>query len=385
MKIFKKSVWCMLTVYLAIWMVILIVGGIIMDGYRNTINNALNLTGYRTETLETDGEDTEYFKSDYVQKDADGNPLYVTDEDGYRHQVYDDLALWEADVEKADQVQREGTTVLWNDEDGGGLPLSKGNKVSLFSRSTVDYVYSGKGSAAAYTRGASDMQKALTDAGLEINTTLWNFYRSGAGKDYVREQKTGINEVPWSRYTDEVKNSFSAYGDAAIVVISRLMGEGSGGQGGPRDGTQTMADTPSGDYFDLSAQETSMLREVIEAKKAGTFKKVVVLLNTPTGMWFAPFEDFRADIDACLWVGQGGFEGLNEVGRILVGDSIPSGHLVDTFVYNTRSESSFANSRSTAFEDIGSMGLVNSAQQGTYIVYAENIYVGYKYHESHYE
>ena len=58
MKIFKKSVWCMLTVYLAIWMVILIVGGIIMDGYRNTINNALNLTGYRTETLETDGEDT---------------------------------------------------------------------------------------------------------------------------------------------------------------------------------------------------------------------------------------------------------------------------------------------------------------------------------------
>ena len=385
MKIFRhKSVWCMLTVYLAIWLTIVIVGGIIMDGYKNTINNALNLTGYRTETLQSDGTDTEYFKSDYVQKDADGNPLYTTDENGYRHQVYDDLALWEADKAKAEEVQREGSVILWNSENNG-LPLASGDKVSLFSHSSVDYVYSGRGSAAAYTSGAANMQQALTAAGLSVNPTLWNFYRSGAGKDYVRTQKTGINEVPWSRYTDEVKNSFASYGDAAIVVISRLMGEGSGGQGGPRDGTQYFADTPSGDYFELSAQESSMLREVVAAKKAGTFKKVVVLLNTPTGMWFAPFGEFRADIDACLWVGQGGYQGLNEVGKILSGQSIPSGHLPDTFVYNTRSESSFANSTSTAFQDAANMDLDNLAQQGTYVVYLENIYVGYKYYETRYE
>ena len=378
-----KSLWVLLTVYLALWLIVAVIAGFITDGLKNTINSALNLTGYRTENVSTEGQDTEYFKSKYVQKDDGGNVLYKTEENGYKHQVYDDKALIAADIAKADQVQREGTTILWNTENG--LPLAKGDKVSLLSRSSVDYVYSGRGSAAAYTKGAPTMQTALEDAGLTVNPDLWEFYKTGAGKNYVRTQKTGVNEVPWSKYSKPVKDSFAAYGDAAIIVLSRLMGEGSGGQGGPRDGTINLADTPSGDYFDLSAQEKSLIAETVAAKKQNVFKKVVVLLNTPTGLWFAPLLEFKDDIDACLWVGQGGFEGLNEVGRILSGDSIPSGHLVDTFVYNTRSEAAFANAVYTAFVDADKMKLKNYDQQGTYITYAENIYVGYKYYETRYE
>ena len=385
MMFMKKSFWAMLSIYMCLWLAIALIAGSVLDSYKNVINATLGLTGYRTETIETDDDvDLEYFKSDYVQYNEDGTIKYVTDEDGYTHQVYDDEALRVAALEKASQVQREGTTILWN-SDENGLPLEKGDKVSLFSRSTVDWVYSGGGSGGARVNGASDMKKALTNAGLSVNNTLWDFYKSGVGKDYVRVARFAMNEVPWSKYTDSVKNSFSSYGDAAIIVLSRKAGEGSVAQGGAFDVTQTEADTPSGDYYDMSAQEKTMIEEVIKLKNAGTFDKVVVLLNTATDMWLAPLLEYKDDIDCCMWVGQTGYQGLNEVGKILVGDSIPSGHLVDTFLMNTQSTPVFANSVAAMYTNAGSFNFMNKGYQAMYVTYAEGIYVGYKYYETRYE
>ncbi len=383
MKVFyKKSIWVMLTIYLSLWLAATLVAGVILDGYKKTINATLGLTGYRTETITTEGEDLEYFKSDYVQKDANGNVLYTTDENGYRHQVYDDAALKRVALQKARQVQREGTTILWNSATNG-LPLAKGNKVSLFSHSSVDWVYGGQCSGRPRVVGASNMKTALTNAGLTVNNTLWNFYASGAGSSYKRTHKYTMNEVPWSKYTDDVKNSFATYGDAAIIVFSRQDGEGYASD--PSDCTTILADTPSGDYFDLSIQESKMLEEVIAAKRAGKFKKVIVLLNTPTDMWLDPLLDLKGDIDTCMWVGQTGFNGLDEVGSILVGDSIPSGHLVNTFLQNTRSTPAYVNSLVSFYTNAYSMKFQDVKRQGAYMNYAEGIYVGYKYFETRYE
>lgn len=384
MVFLKKSFWAMLSLYMCLWLLIAIVAGTVLDSFKNVINATLGLTGYRTETIVTEGEDLEYFKSNYVQKNEDGTIKYVTDEDGYLHQVYDDVALRGAALEKASQVQKEGTTILWNNDDNG-LPLEKGDKVSLFSRSTVDWVYSGGGSGGARVNGASDMKKALTNAGLSVNSTLWDFYKTGVGKDYVRVARFSMNEVPWSKYTDSVKKSFNTYGDAAIIVLSRKAGEGSVAQGGAFDVTQTEADTPSGDYYDMSAQERTMLEEVIRLKEAGTFKKVIVLLNTATDMWLAPLIDYKDSIDCCMWVGQTGYQGLNEVGKILVGDSIPSGHLVNTFLMNTQSTPVFANSVAAMYLNANNFDFMNKGFQAMYVTYAEGIYVGYKYYETRYE
>ena len=384
MMFLKKSFWAMLSIYMCLWLVIAMVAGSVLDSYKNVINATLGLTGYRTETIVTEGEDLEYFKSNYVQYNEDGTIKMVTDEDGYTHQVYDDVALRAAALEKASQVQREGTTILWN-SDESGLPLEKGDKVSLFSRSTVDWVYSGGGSGGARVNGASDMKKALTNAGLSVNSTLWDFYKTGVGKDYVRTARFTMNEVPWSKYTDSVKKSFSSYDDAAIIVLSRKAGEGSVAQGGAFDVTQTEADTPSGDYYDMSNQEKTLIEEVIKLKKAGTFQKVIVLLNTATDMWLAPLLEYKEDIDCCMWVGQTGYQGLNEVGKILVGDSIPSGHLVDTFLMNTQSTPVFANSVAAMYTNASSFNFMNKGYQAMYVTYAEGIYVGYKYFETRYE
>ncbi|MBR1891277.1 MAG: glycoside hydrolase family 3 C-terminal domain-containing protein [Clostridia bacterium] len=385
MKIFyKKSVWVLISIYVSIWLVIALVAGVILDGYKRKVNSALGLSGYRTETIGDGTEDTEYFKSEFVQKDANGQPLYTTDTNGYKHQVYDDAALRNAAIAKADQVQREGTTILWN-SDANGLPLAKGNKVSVFSHSSVDWVYSGGGSGYAYVKGAANVKQAFTSAGLGVNDALWNFYESGDGKSYTRTARYTMNEVPWSKYTDAVKNSFASFGDAAIIVLSRQAGEGSVAQGGAFDVTTTDADTPSGDYYDMSNQERKLLEEVVKLKRSGTFKKVIVLLNTPTGMWFENLLKNKADIDCCMWVSQTGYEGLNEVGRILVGDSTPSGHLADTFLQTTRSDPAYINSIGTTFTNARDAGLKNVGYQGSYMVYAEGIYVGYKYYETRYE
>ena len=320
MKIFlKKSLWVMLSIYLALWFVVSCVAGVVLDGFKNVINSALGLTGYRTETLVTDeNEDLLYFKSDFFKTDSDDNPIYTLDAKGFKRQSYDDAALKAAALKKADQVQREGTTILWNKATGSsveGLPLAKNSKVSLFSHSSVAWVQSGGGSGNANVQGAN-LKTALTNAGLKVNTTLWDFYTTGAGKDYTRTDRWYMNDVPWSKYTTTVKNSFLEYGDAAILVLSRRAGEGSVAQGGAFDVTQTGADTPSGDYYDMSTQERETLNQIIAAKKEGTFKKVIVLLNTPTGMWFENLLKNKTDIDACIWAGQTGYEGINEVGRI---------------------------------------------------------------------
>ncbi|MBO5328807.1 MAG: fibronectin type III-like domain-contianing protein [Clostridia bacterium] len=381
MKIFsKKSVWVLITVYVAIILTIAILGGAILDSYKKVINASLGLTGFRTETVSTGNEDLEYFKSDYVKKDANGNVEYVTDADGYKHQVYDDVALKNAGLEKSKQVQKEGTTILWNSATNG-LPLVKGNGVSLFSHSSVDWVYSGFGSGAANLTDATNMKQALTNAGLSVNGTLWDFYETGAAKDYKRSDARKINEVPWSKYTSEVKGSFASFNDAAIIVLSRRTGEGTS----TGDATTTLADTPSGHYYDLSSQERTMINEVINLKKSGTFKKVMVLLNTPTDIWFDYLLDNKQYIDTCMWVGETGFYGLNEVGNILVGDSIPSGHLVDTFLQNSLSNPTSVNSIVSGYTNAASMNLPDVNRQGVYLVYAEGIYVGYKYYETRYE
>lgn len=379
--VFKRSFWALLTLYVALLLVIVTVAGNILNDYSKVINNALGLKGYRMQTVVTEGEDLEYFKSAYVQYDEDGNVMYTIDENGYLHQVYDDVALRNAAIEKAMQVQREGTVVLWNSE-SNGLPLGTGSAVSLFSHSSVDWGYSGGGSGAA-TKG-DNMKVALEKAGLSVNSTLWNFYSKGAGKDYVRTGMIEMNEVPWEVYTDEVKNSFASYGDAAIIVLTRLTREGSIG-GASADVAQTGADTPTGDYLDLSNEEERMIDEVVELKKAGTFDKVIVLLNTPAGIYMDSLVERRGDIDCCMWVGQTGYCGLNEVGNILAGNSIPSGHLADTFAYNTTSAPAYANTIATMYTNADSMGLTSIDRQGVYLAYAEGIYIGYKYYETRYE
>ena len=275
------------------------------------------------------------------------------------------------------QVEVEGAALLMNNNNA--LPLAADAKVSTFSSSSVNLVYGGTGSGNIDASTADTLRTALEKVGVTVNPTLWDFYTVGAGKDYARS-KSGMvatssevtAEVPWDVYTDEVKDSVAQYGDAAIVTLSRVGGEG--------------ADLSYGEvnYLALDENEKAMLQNVAEMKKNGTVKKTILLINSANALQVDFLKNNEYDIDAALWIGDVGISGINAVAEILTGKVNPSGSLVDTYCYDNFSAPAMWNFTPTTYEGYVEGGDV-SAKAKSYMIYQEGIYVGYKYYETRYE
>ena len=276
------------------------------------------------------------------------------------------------------EIEEEGMVLL---ENNGGLPLAAGAKVSLFGQDSVDFVYGGSGSGSVNTQTVSSLKDAFEESGFEVNDTLWDFYENGAGKDYRKAvpDETGagafeVNEVPVSVYTDEVKDSFVKYNDAAIVCIGR--------SGGESADIPTEALETGYQYLELDNNELDMLSMACE-----NFENVVVILNSNNAMELGFLEDEAyANVKACVWVGGVGQTGINAIAEAIAGNTNFSGHLVDTYAYDSLSAPSALN--------LGDYSIVNSVKgqdedgndvYNKYIVYSEGIYVGYRYYETRYE
>lgn len=307
-------------------------------------------------------EGAQYFTSDYA-----------TDEERI-----------EAGKQLSEKVEAEGATLLKNDD--AALPLPAGAKVTLFSHSSVDVVYGGTGSAGLDTSEVPDLREGLEAAGLQVNPTMWDFYQSGAGSEYARQSvsitgpgsvtSNSVNEVPWSAYDQATLDSVADYGDAAVVVLSRVGGEG-------YDLETSNDESQSGGFLGLSDEERDLLAHVSEMKSQGTVKRVVVLLNSSNPIQLDFLKDPQYDVDSVLWVGGVGAQGVNAVGKVLAGQVSPSGSLPDTFLYDNLSAPSLVNAGTTAYANAQEAGL--SKFQRNYMVYQEGIYVGYRYYETRYE
>ena len=274
------------------------------------------------------------------------------------------------------QVETEGAVLLMNNNNA--LPLEKGSRISCFSTSSVNLVYGGTGSGNIDASKADDLKSALEKCDFSVNETLWNFYTEGAGREYMRKSGSGvlppaavISEAPWNIYTQDVTDSVARYGDAAVIVLSRIGGEG--------------ADMEYEDYnyLALDQNEKDMLRAVADMKKNGTVKKMIVLLNTANALQVDFLKDNEYGIDACLWIGDVGITGINAVAQILAGIVNPSGSLVDTYCYDNFSSPAMVNFKPMTYEGYDGVNIPQNAS--TYMIYQESIYVGYKYYETRYE
>ena len=273
------------------------------------------------------------------------------------------------------QVEAEGAALLLNENDA--LPLAAGSKVSCFSTSSVNLVYGGTGSGNIDASKANTLKGALEIAGMEVNQTLWNFYL-GLDEQYKRKKGGTIAtasattaECPWELYTDEVKDSVIPYGDAAIVVISRIGGEGAD------------LDHRDVNYLALDENEREMLERVASMKAGGSVKKIILLINSANALQVDFLKDNTYSVDACLWIGDVGISGIDAVGEILSGKVNPSGSLADTYCYNNYSAPAMVNFVPVAYEGSDDDAVPEKAR--TYMVYQEGIYVGYKYYETRYE
>ncbi len=303
----------------------------------------------------------------------------VIDEDPNAQYFTEDFA---SDQERLDygaqicyQLEAEGAALLFNN---GALPLAAGAKVSTLSTSSVSIVYGGTGSGNVDASKADNLKVALEKSGLEVNPTLWDFYLTGEGSKYSRDAGAGetdallgsftVGEAPWSVYTDAVKDSIAAYGDAVIVTLSRIGGEGSDAEF---------------DYLQLDQNEKDMLSAAAQMKADGKIKAIVVLINTSNALQVDFLKNNEYSVDAVLWTGGVGAYGTNAVTDILAGKVNPSGSLVDTYCYDNFSAPAMKNAVPVVYGGYDGQNIPNYAE--TYLIYQEGIYVGYKYYETRYE
>ena len=233
---------------------VLLIGGVIANENAPQISGFLKTpTSVEVHTGDPN-EDTQYYKSNYASLSE----------------------LMAAGRNKAEEAMSEGIVLLRNENDA--LPLRENErKVGFFGISAIDPVYGGTGSGNVDTSSAPSWKTAFERGGLfTVNEDLWNWYSAPEQETYKRTTgQTGpgvtgaksIGEAPWDVVRSANGESFSKFGDAAIVIISRLGGEGSDMPRGTLalskldDIDGSLGDTVNGDYLKLSPKEQALLAQ----------------------------------------------------------------------------------------------------------------------------
>lgn len=290
----------------------------------------------------------------------------------------------------AEEIAGEGFVLLKNNE--GALPLASGSRVNLFGFASENPVYSGSGSGGIndlYER--TSIKDSLTSAGIAYNEELSKFYADFGAAPEVNElaQSWDLPEPTADQYSEELISGAREFSDTAVIVISRLAGEGHNDM--PVDmskvsytnNSDAYSDFEAGDHFlQLSKTEENLVDLVCE-----NFSDVIVIYNGSNPMELG-FVEQHSEIGAVIWAAGPGHTGFAALGRILTGEVNPSGRTPDTFVYDITATPYWNNAVKANYTNMGDMaveGMNAGAPQiyyPSYINYAESIYVGYKFYET---
>lgn len=276
-----------------------------------------------------------------------------------------------------ERICEEGFVLLKNDD---ALPLKKRAKISVFGKNSVNLVYNGSGSGGFDNKNSVTLDKSLEDAGFAVNPVLGKFYRdnsrSGSARNGNPSIESGVGyletaETPYSSYDSDVVSSYADYNDAALIVLSRIGGEGF-------DLPRIAAD-PDKHYLELDASEIELIGKVTSAG----FGKVVVLMNSLTSMELDWVESGAyGKVDGAIYIGGPGNSGLGALGGILSGDVNPSGHTVDTWATDLLAAPSVVNFGDYGVENGNYYTFDGKTKGYNFVDYEEGIYVGYRYYET---
>ena len=344
---------------------IMIIIGLVFSSLFMTLDYMLGIEDKGTYTMESDAE---------VQMTDDWDPN-------------DSLAL-------AYQIQAEGSVLLRNENNT--LPM-EACKVNLFGATAVEPHTYGNGSGSTSTTftysdinnttgiadfsvSAPDLKEAMEYAGFTVNPELWQFYKDNTDET-VQESNWGegvlmdTNELPVSVISDAsvaningqsaIENAV-AYSDVAVYIFS----------------------IPSSEHADYVAEELTFNEDELATLKLlrENFETVIVLVNC--GNYFSLAELEEIDVDAILWIGLTGINGLNAAADILTGKVNPSGKLSDIYPYDPTSAPGWINTGIVQYVDEETVapayfeGVLGLDTVKPYLIYAEGIYNGYKWYET---
>lgn len=202
------------------------------------------------------------------------------------------------------------------------------------------------------------------------------------------EQDWTLPEPPVSTYSDDLMSNAKNYSDKALVVITRVGGEGTDL---PTDmlaenitynnNSSEYDDFQEGDHFlRLSKSEQDMVEMV-----CANFDNVTLVYNGANAFELGFTEEYP-QIKSVIWAAGAGQSGFNSLGNILKGDVNPSGRTIDTFVYDLKESPTWNNFGYFMYDNMEEFEASNSFSQSTssptFVNYVEGIYVGYRYYET---
>lgn len=308
--------------------------------------------------------------------------------------------------ELAKEVQSEAITMLKNDD--SNLPLNN-KKVNVFGWGSTNPVYGGTGSGSMSDQyDTVSLLDGMKEAGLETNadlSKLYTDYRADRPVVAMWSQDWTLPEVPADQYSDSLISDAKSFSDEAVVVITRVGGEGADLPTNMKAETITYKnnskdydDFQDGEHFlQLSKTERDMIDLVTK-----NFDKVTLVYNGANAFQFDFLSNYP-QIKSVLWCPPAGQTGFSALGDVLAGETNPSGKTSDTFVKNLTKTPVFNNTDGAAAASSSSVGADGAfvydnvddlaakytgftGQENTvlpsFVNYVEGIYVGYKFYET---
>lgn len=289
------------------------------------------------------------------------------------------------------EIAEEGIVLLKNENI---LPLADASNLNVFGWASTNPCYGGTGSGSlsdAYE--TTSLLQGLTNAGFKLNTELSDFYtayRADRPEVGMWSQDWTLPEPTADSYTDEMMNAAKEFSNTAMVIITRVGGEGADlptdvSAVTYTDNSTEYKDFEAGEhYLQLSQTEKDMLDLVCK-----NFDDVVLVYNGANAMELGFTKEY-SQIKSVLWcpgTGQSGFEAL---GEIVAGTVNPSGKTSDTFVADLTATPTYNNFGSYNYDNmeefkVTSKNFITGEDESSYpsfVNYVDNIYVGYRFYET---
>ena len=292
----------------------------------------------------------------------------------------------------ATQIAEEGFVLLENE---GVLPLQDTKRLNLFGWASTNPVYGGAGSG-----GLNDLYhkvsliEGIENAGFEINPALTEFYLGYAENRAavsITAQNWNLPEPPAANYGAELLLGAKDFSNTALIVISRMAGEGHNDI--PQDmanceiytdNSEAYPDWDEGShYLELNNTERDMVELV-----CANFENVIVVYNGSNAFEFGFVKD-HPQIKGLIWAAPGGHIGMTALGEVVSGKINPSAKTVDTLVYDLKStpwwnnfgDFNYTNMDEFKYTSVGFTG-TESTSIPSFVNYVEGIYVGYRFYET---
>lgn len=290
-------------------------------------------------------------------------------------------------TELCTRIAEEGIVLLKNEENL--LPLKADSNLNVFGWASTNPCYGGTGSGSlsdAYE--TVSLLQGLEDEGFKLNAGLTDFYtayRSDRPNVGMWEQDWTLPEPLKESYTSELMADAKAFSDTALIVITRVGGEGADlptdvSAVTYTDNSAEYKDFETGEhYLQLSRTEKDMVDLV-----CSNFDNVVLVYNGANAMELGFVNDY-SQIKSAIWCPGTGQSGFKALGEIVSGAVNPSGKTSDTFAADLTATPHYNNFGSFIYDNMNEFAgkaFKGEATYPSFINYVEGIYVGYRFYET---